>query len=105
MIVLATSFFSGVICNSLNFTIPCICTMYCIKNATKNIGVSKNTLLIISFKGYEFEFEFEFYFFTAAFDFDMNIQNMVARRKMNEIRFEFMYAILRLSYQIELPGE
>ena len=27
------------------------------------------------------------------------------RRKMNEIRFEFMYAILILSYEIELPGE
>ena len=37
--------------------------------------------------------------------FDMNIQNMVARRKMNGMRFEFMYAILRLSYGIELPGE
>ena len=34
--------------------------------------------------------------------FDMNIQNMVARRKMNEMRLEFMYAILRLSYEIEL---
>ena len=31
-----------------------------------------------------------------------NIQNMVARRKMNEMRLEFMYAILRLSYEIEL---
>ena len=44
-------------------------------------------------------------FKNAAFNFDMNIQNMVARRKMNEMRFEFMYAILRLSYVIELPGE
>ena len=42
------------------------------------------------------------YFVTAAFNFDMNIQNMVARRKMNEMRLEFMYAILRLSYEIEL---
>ena len=38
----------------------------------------------------------------AAFNFDMNLQNMVARRKMNEMRLEFMYAILRLSYEIEL---
>ena len=44
----------------------------------------------------------QFYFVTAAFNFDMNIQNMVARRKMNEMRLEFMYAILRLSYEIEL---
>ena len=44
-------------------------------------------------------------FKNAAFNFDMNIQNMVARRKMNGMRFEFMYAILRLSYVIELPGE
>ena len=43
--------------------------------------------------------------FKITENFDMNIQNMVARRKMNEMRFEFMYAILRLSYQIELPGE
>ena len=55
MVVLAISFFSGVICNSLNLTNPCTCTKYCIKNDTENIGVSKNTPLIISFNGFEFE--------------------------------------------------
>ena len=60
MVILVISFFSGVICNSLNFTIPCTCTKYCIKNVTENLGVSKNTPLIISFNGFEFEKQFDY---------------------------------------------
>ena len=60
MVVLAISFFSGVICNSLNLTNPCTCTKYCIKNDTENLGVSKNTPLIISFNGLEFEKKFDY---------------------------------------------
>ena len=55
MVVLAISFFSGVICNSLNLTNPCTCTKYCIKNDTENLWVSENSPLIISFNGLEFE--------------------------------------------------
>ena len=60
MVVLAISFFSGVICNSLNLTNPCTCTKYCIKNDTENLGVSKNTPLIISFNGLKFEKKFDY---------------------------------------------
>ena len=55
IVVHAISFFSGVICNSLNLTKPCTCTKYCIKNDTENLGVSKNTPLKISFDGLKFE--------------------------------------------------
>ena len=47
--VLVICFFYGIISKPLNFTTACI------QNTTENLGVSKNTPLIITFNGHEFE--------------------------------------------------